>query len=349
MQILVRGFFILLLISFIRCGGSDSRDTVTLRVPVTVDEVRRGDIASYISLTGTLLSAEEMPIIAEVGGEFSFHLNGDNPFRKGDVVRKGQLIGEVANEDYVLSVRLESKRLAKEHAARDLEEKRKLGEMGGVPPREIEAAERNKVDAELSYKAALLDLEKLKIRAPMDGILADLEPFADGQKIPNGAEVGRIMNYRVVRCELNVTNDEIGKVRLGQEVLVTNFAYEEEYFTGHVSKISPTIDPLTRTFQVEVEIDNPEARLRPGMFVRADIVVTRHRNVITIPKHVIVTRNNRDVVFVVEEQVAKMREVTVGLQDAEFAEIVDGLDENERLVIRGYETLKDNTKVRISR
>jgi len=331
------------------CSGEDSQDTVTLRVPVTIEEVKKGDIASFISLTGTLLSAEEMPVLAELGGNIHFEGVGLKAPKNGDIVKKDQVLAKVTNEDHILNVRLEYKKLAMEQAARDLIEKKRLGEMGGIPPREVEAAERNKMDTELNYQKAILDLEKLNVKAPMDGVLADMQAFTEGQKINNNTELGKVMNFTRVRCELNVTNDDIAKVKTGQDVFVTNFAYEDEPFLGRVVKISPTIDPTTRTFKVDVEVNNPDLRLRPGMFVRADIIVSKRANVVRVPKHLIFTRNNREVVFIAEEQVAKMKEVSVGLTDAEYAEILNGVEEGDKLVIRGYETLKDNTKVRVSR
>ncbi|MFC1733672.1 efflux RND transporter periplasmic adaptor subunit, partial [candidate division KSB1 bacterium] len=340
---------LLALFLLVQCGNPNSQDTVTLRVPVTIDIVTRGDIASYISLTGTLLPAEEMQITAEVGGYIMFNDAGMQQPQNGGTVNKDRLLAKIVNEEYELGVRQESKRLAMEQGARDYEEKSKLGEMGGVTPREVEAALRNKIDTELNYRTALIDLEKLNIKAPMEGILADIQSFAEGQRISNGTMIGKVMNFRKVRCELNVTNDNIVNVKFGQEVIVTNFAYENEPFIGRVSKISPTIDPTTRTFNVEVEIDNPDLRLRPGMFVKSDIVINRKSNVIRVPRYLILTRNNRTVVFVVEDEVAKMREITVGLQDSDNAEVIEGLSDGGLLVIRGYETLKDNTKVRVSR
>jgi len=337
------------MIFFLFCGGNSSQETVVLRVPVTIEEVTNGDVASYISLTGTLLPAEEMPVTVEAPGDIHFRTFNLTPPKNGDSVSKGKLLAKIVSEEYLLNIRLDSKELALEQAKRDFAEKSKLGEMGGIAPREVEAAERSQLDAETSYQTALLDLEKMNVKAPMSGILTDMTSLTEGQRLTTGTQIGKVMNYTKVRCELNVTNDDIVNVKQGQEVLVTNFAYEDEPFTGYISKISPTIDPSSRTFKVEVEVDNPELRLRPGMFVKADIVVDRKTNVLTVPRYLIINRNNRNIVFVVEDQVAKERAITIGLQDAEYAEILEGLELGERLVIRGYETLKDNTKVRVSR
>jgi RND family efflux transporter MFP subunit len=290
-----------------------------------------------------------MPVTTEAPGEIRFQRIDGRILRKGDRVKKGQLIAVLTNEDYVLGLRLESKRLAKEHAVKDHQEKIKLGEMGGIPPREVESAERNKIDTEVSYDVALRDLEKLKVKSPMAGILADLKALTEGQKVSSGMEIGKIMRFEKVRCELNITNDDIDKISIGQEVGIVNFAYEDETFTGNISKISPTIDPISRTFQVEVEINNADLKLRPGMFVKADIVIQKRMDAIRIPKKLLQTRNNKTVIFVVEEQVAKMKEVTTGLEDDTYVEILSGLNVGDRIVNQGFETLRDNSKVRVSR
>ncbi len=350
MRYFTRNFTLaVVILLFIQCSNQSSTDTVVLRVPVTIEEVAKGDIASYISLTGTLSAKEEMPIIAEVGGVIKFSRTNGRLLTKGDRVTKDQVIATLINEDFVLSVRIESKKLAMDNAVKDLEEKERLVELGGTSQREVETARRTKLDAELNYQAALLDLEKMNVKVPMNGIFAESAAIIDDQKINQGDEIGKVMRYNKVKCELNITNDDIGKIRIGQEVNITNFAYEDEIFTGNISKISPTIDPQTRTFQIEVEIENSDLRLRPGMFVKADIVVEKKSRVLRIPKYTILTRNNREVVFVVEDQVAKLKEVTVGIRDVEYAEILEGIAEGDRLVVRGYETLKDNTKVRVSR
>ncbi|RKY89565.1 hypothetical protein DRQ09_01150 [candidate division KSB1 bacterium] len=342
--------FVLSIVVIFSCSRKDKPEPVDLRVPVTVERVRKGDIESYVTVTGTLKAIEEASIKAEVGGIIHFIRKDGKPvFIEGRTVKAGELLAELKNDEFSYGVRLESKKMAMEFARVELEKTRSLYKNGGATLRDLQNAEKNKVDTELNYKAALLELEKLKIKAPINGILADLKSIAEKDKIPAGMELGKVLNFKKVKCELNISNDDITKVKTGQKVKITNYSMKEETFYGYVSNISPNIDPVTRTYQVVVIIDNNSNILRPGMFIKADIIVESKKGVVVIPKFVISNRGNRDVVFVINNQRAEIREVETGLEDEENIEVKSGLSEGEMLVIRGYETLKDKMKVRISR
>jgi len=331
------------------CGPEGSTDIPVLRVPVTVEEVGLGNISSFISLTGTLAPIEEMDIISEVSGTIHFEQLENGRITGGDPVQIDQVVAKISNEEYILNVSLEGKALAVEHAKRDLKDTKNLDNLGGATIREVENAERTLVNAETAHKTALINLEKLNIKVPLNGTFTEIGSFINGQRINTGDVIGKVMRYNKVKCDVNITADDFANVWKGQEVIVTNISRNEEIFVGEVTNISPTIDPVTRTFKVEIVIDNPELHLKSGSFVKVDIVVEKRQGVVKIPKRVISTNSGRDVVFVVENQAAKMIRIVIGLQDSEFAEIIQGLNVGDLLISRGYEALKNNTKVRISR
>ncbi|MFC1513754.1 efflux RND transporter periplasmic adaptor subunit [candidate division KSB1 bacterium] len=346
--VLLISVLLMTIISF-KCTREGSTDPIVPRVPVTIEQVSRGDITAFISQTGTIKPIEEMDITAEAGGEIYFKTINGKILSKGDKVSKGQIIAVLNSREYELGVALESKKIALDHAQRNLNDTQKLFDLGGANLREVETAERNLMNAKTSYESAQLSIDKLNVRPPISGIIADIESFSEGQRINSGTKVGKVMKYDNVICELNVTSDDAENIWIDQDVIISDVTAENEQYFGKVSKISPTIDPTTRTVAIEIQINNPELKLKPGSFVKADIVVEKRENVIKIPKNVILTKNRQDVVFVVEDQVAKMKPVELGLQDSEFTEILEGLEEGEILIIRGFEALRTNTKVRISR
>ena len=114
-------------------------------------------------------------------------------------------------------------------------------------------------------------------------------------------------------------------------------------------ELSPAISTETRTFKGKILIDNDQLKLRPGMFAKADIIVDRADSSIIIPKDVILSNRRRKYVYIVEKNTAKIRNLQTGLEDEYNIEILSGLNVNDNLVVKGFETLKEDAKVKIQK
>ena len=99
----------------------------------------------------------------------------------------------------------------------------------------------------------------------------------------------------------------------------------------------------------KILIDNDQLKLRPGMFAKADIIVDRADSSIIIPKDVILSNRRRKYVYIVEKNTAKIRNLQTGLEDEYNIEILSGLNVNDNLVVKGFETLKEDAKVKIQK
>ena len=129
---------------------------------------------------------------------------------------------------------------------------------------------------------------------------------------------------------------------------VRHHAFEDETFEGRLVRLAPAHDATTRTFRVEVEVDNAAGRLRPGMFLEVVFVAETRDEVAIVPRQAVVERQGRKVVFVVRGKKAEQREVVLGLGDDRRVEVREGVEPGERIVTRGVETLSDDTPVRDS-
>ena len=105
---------------------------------------------------------------------------------------------------------------------------------------------------------------------------------------------------------------------------------------------------MTRTLRADVTVGNRSGRLRPGMFVEVTIIADRREGVPVIPREALADRGGRKVVFVVEGQKVKQTNVVTGLGDDEIVEIRQGLEPGDRIVVRGLETLTDDTPVQVT-
>jgi RND family efflux transporter MFP subunit len=142
---------------------------------------------------------------------------------------------------------------------------------------------------------------------------------------------------------------ELGRIKVKQQIQVTHYNIKGDTLNGEVSQVSPTLNPETRSFGGLVLIDNRNYVLRPGMFVKIETIVAQKDSVIVIPKEIILSKRKGKTVFIVEKGAAQERIINSGLENADFAEIREGLKVGERLVTKGFETLHNRSKVKIVR
>jgi RND family efflux transporter MFP subunit len=187
----------------------------------------------------------------------------------------------------------------------------------------------------------------MSIVAPFAGIIVDLPYFTPGTKINSGAAMVTLMSYDKMYLEINLPEKNISGVQVGQEVIITNYTIAEDTLKGTVSELSPAISTETRTFKGKLIINNPELKLRPGMFVKADIIVAHKDSTIVIPKSIILSSNRGKIVYVVDQSTARERRINLGIENQDYAEVLTGLKVNERLVVKGFETLRNDSKVKV--
>src|SRR5690606_24753647 len=137
------------------------------------------------------------------------------------------------------------------------------------------------------------------------------------------------------------------EVKMNQVVQISNYTVAQDTIYGKISQISPAINADTRSFQSILQIDNEKRLLRPGMFIKAFILSEKRDDTIVIPKETIISRQDGKVVFTVENGMATEKKITTGLENADVIEVVNGLRVNDRLVVSGFETLRNKSKVSI--
>ena len=252
------------------------------------------------------------------------------------------------NPEQENQVRIESKQMALESSKREYEKQQSIYEKGGVTERDLKTAERTFMDARLDHENAQIQLSKLRIASTFDGLIVALPYFTRGVKINSGTDVARVMDYSLLNMEVNLPGKLLGQVNEGQSARVMNYAVPDKELTGRVTQVSPALDSDTRTFAAWLEISNPDQLLRPGMFVKAEIITARSDSAVVVPKDIILSRRGQRIVYVVNRGIAQERRIETGLENPSQVEITEGLAVDERLVVRGFETLRDGSRVKIT-
>jgi RND family efflux transporter MFP subunit len=147
--------------------------------------------------------------------------------------------------------------------------------------------------------------------------------------------------------DVKLPEKHLPEVTMNQMVQISNYTVARDTIYGRISQISPVINADTRTFQSVLQIDNEKRLLRPGMFIKAFILSEKRDSTIVIPQETVISRQDGKIVFTVENGIATEKKITTGLENADVIEIVSGLKINDRLVISGFETLRNKSKVSI--
>ncbi|UCH07915.1 MAG: efflux RND transporter periplasmic adaptor subunit, partial [Deltaproteobacteria bacterium] len=202
--------------------------------------------------------------------------------------------------------------------------------------------------AEATVRLAEMHLENTKIRAPLGGIIS--KRYVDrGALVGTSTPILRIVAMDRVKVIVQVVERELARLRSGATADVNVDAYGDEVFTGQVTAISPTVDPESRTADVEVQVENKDHRLKPGMFARVDLTVERRDKALLLSKDSLLRESGPPRVFVLDGGKASLREVKLGLEGEEYVEVVGGLQQGEEVIIAGQYELNDGMAVNVVR
>jgi membrane fusion protein (multidrug efflux system) len=336
------------------CGSDDSAQAKG--TPVTVESVSAQRIVEQIQATGELLAVEEASVAAEVSGRITqMRVSEGAPVSKGDIVleidRERREL-ELANERaMVAGARSE---IAQQRRERD--RIRTLWKSEAASQAQLDAASTRLFSAEAALAAAeaKLGLAQLAVRnasvaAPFDGLVARRFVSA-GDHVSEGEPLFDLVALDPIEVEFHLTERDSARVAVGDGVEVRVTPYPDEVFHATVHVVSPRIDPATRTLRVKARVENPERKLRPGLFARADLGVAVRERVAMIPEQAVLQRSDGSVVFVVRDgHHAERRLVRLGVFRDGRAEVVDGVSVGEQVIVRGSSRLVDGSVVQLRR
>jgi membrane fusion protein (multidrug efflux system) len=213
---------------------------------------------------------------------------------------------------------------------------------------EVQSAAATVGQAQAALALAMTQRQKRIVRSPLFGVVIDrlVEP---GESVMGmaGTPMLRIANIDRVYFKANVSELDVTNLRPGQSIDVKVDGIPGRTFRGAVDKVVPVAKPGSRDFVVHVKIENPSQRLRPGMFARGEVLLEVRRGAVVVPTEAIVSRKGKEVVFVAEGGLARMRRVTAGLRDEIETQLLSGVRPGEKVIIAGNEALTGGDKISI--
>jgi len=216
----------------------------------------------------------------------------------------------------------------------------------GMKKGEIQAASKGLTEAEVEVKIARMELEKTKILAPFAGIITGIKVSPE-EHIETGRELFTLVDIREIKVIARVLESEVGKLRVRREVDLRFSAYPEKVFKGKVAAISPVINPEDKTCAVHIVVGNPQEEIKPGMHAEVEIAADVYKDRLLVPQEAVLVRGGRKLVFVVEEGLAKWRYIEAGLENEQYAEVLNGVKASEKVIVEGHFTLAHDARVSI--
>jgi membrane fusion protein, multidrug efflux system len=337
------------LVAFAGCRNQEQNLNADVEIPVSVQDIKLASIEEFINTTGTAFPKGEIILKSKITASYYLEKNPSTgrQWQLGDKIDAGALIARLEDKEYVNSIKLETNQLNLELTESELKKEESLYEKGGVTLKELKTAGINYENAKTTVENSKLQLDKTRIIAPIDGVIVDLPYYTQSTQVEVGSVIAKIMDYQVMYMDVQLPEKYIAVIKPGQVVKLTNYSIPEDTIIGNITQLSPAINADTRTFKGNISINNPRLLLRPGMFVKADIVTSRKDSVIVIPKNIILSRQKGKTVFTIDRGVASERIIVTGLENISNVEVISGLNTKERIVTSGFETLSNKSKVKI--
>jgi RND family efflux transporter MFP subunit len=356
--------FLTLLVAYrihsLRQGGARSKDaSLAQAVPVETATVAVGDLEEMALLTGNIQPIQSVQVIAKVRGRIAEVYKAI-----GDSVGAGEALAQIDPTDYALDVkRLEGivaqARANFEQAERDAARSQSLFKDNVISTQALQSAlSMEKVSAgrvkegEAALEMARRRLADTSVTSPIDGTVSqryvDVGTMVETQIMGTRQSVAlyEVQNLSKVKLTAGISENDLPRAMIGQRAKIALRALPGRTFEGVLTHFSPSLAEGTRRAEAEIEIENPEQILKPGMFATASLVLERHVGVTLIPKLAVVERDGKKVVFVVKGDKARMTPVSLGGSDDLHAIVSSGLTPGDRLIVRGQTVVEDGTPIR---
>lgn len=326
------------------CGNAPTPDQPQRRPPVfvEVEAAREEPIAAIVTATGTITPKEEVKIIAQAEGKIT-HI----AVEEGDRVAKGQVL--IRLDATILAAQTKEAEANAEDARANYERLTRLVKSGLVSEQEYEQARTryNVLKARLEYQRALLNYTT--ISAPISGIIT-FRGAREGDVAVPRAHLLTVSDPQTLVMEINVSELEIPRIKIGDPVRVRVDAYPNETFSGRVRRVFPLSDPVTRLVKVEIQLTDKDPRLFSGLFARADLTIARKEKATVVSNDaLLMSADGRAAAFVVVDSLVERRSLTLGIRGEGRSEVLSGLSPGEKVVISGLNQLNPGMVVRITR
>ena len=327
---------ILLLLVLASCKDEESVQMEDRAVSVQATIVEQSSQKVFRNFTASLEGEKQADIYTRIA-ETVEHVK----VREGQNVKEGQVLITLYKRGPTSMYRRTESLFR--NAEKNFRKMKYLFEEGAISEAQFDAVKTEYEVSKASFESAIGLVE---IQSPFIGVVTSIA-VSDGDFLNMGQKLATIASIDRLRARFGVNSRDVAFIREGGKVVIS-FDEVLQKVEGEVVSVARSADPMTRAFQVEVLMDNPEVRSLPGMFVRVSMVIDELTDVIVIPRATAMRIDDRQSVFVISNGVAQKRSVSLGIELDGKVVVTEGLQVGDTLVTLGQNYLDDGFKVRIT-
>jgi membrane fusion protein (multidrug efflux system) len=325
----------------------------------------RAEVDRELAVVGNLIGDQTVSVVPKTAGRLE-----QISVKLGDRVSRGQRIAKIEDQEILEQVKqaeaafevakatIRQREADLDLAKTNVERSRSLFQRQLLPQQTLDDSEAKYQSAQASLDLARaqnnqsqsrldelrINLQNTIITSPVNGFVA--RRTADpGAFVSANAPIVDVVDIVHVRLVANIVEKDLKQIGVGDSARVEVDAYPGESFMGRIARLSPVLDPATRTAPIEVEIPNDQYRLKPGMYARVGIITESHRNALVVPTNALVDVSGTRGVYLSVNNVAAFHPVKIGIEGNERTEILDGLADGDRVVTTGAAGLRNGDPI----
>ena len=327
-------------LSLTNCGKKQAAKPAAKMIPVKVMAIGLSDYSYSRNYVGTVEESSAVSLSFANMGTVERVLASE-----GEQVRKGQLLAVLNSSSAQNAYDVAKSTLRQAQDAYD--RLKPLYEKGSITEIKFIEVETGLEKAKSMEAIAKKSVEECKLYAPMKGVIAK-RSIEEGMNIMPSLSAFKLVSIDEVNINISVPENEIGNIQAGQSVKITVPALENREYRGKVDKKGVEANPVSHTYTLKIKTANPKSELMPGMVCKAFLQNDKDQQIVIPNKCVQISSDNRQFVWLAEENTAKRRFITVGTLSDYGVVVEEGLSEGDRLIVEGFTKVSEGMQISIA-
>lgn len=312
---------------------------LVINTSVETIKAQKQEFLDKFNYTGTFNAAKEVNVLSETNGKV-IKLN----VKEGDMVSAGSVLAQVDKE--ILNAQLYTAEAQLEKLQKDLQRMENLAKANAVTDMQLQEVKLGVKSSEANVRILKKQLSNTSITAPISGVITK-KMIEEGSVLNPGVPAFVITDVANVKLLVMVPENEIVKIEKNMKVNVSLDAYANSLFSGNVSLV-PVKSNQSQLFPVEITVNNSKKEMiRVGMFGRVNFTKGVSRNSIAIPRLALIGSIKNPKVYIIKDNVAYLKSIVVNESESDTLEVINGLNENDEIVINGQINLVNKAAVTV--